>query len=593
MNKKRYLIIGIVALSVLLISGVTYAWYTWSTSSENETKIVTNLGAATVYYESGSNITADIMPVSSKEEGIIKEITVKTDKNTTYKLSFNLYLDILDLPDIFKHESFKYAIYKDSVLVKEGNFTETFETCTLNSTSHIVLINNESITTTTSTYTLYLWIDGENYTNPSEMQNKNIRLKLHADGQNAILGDLGETVTQYITRLYEEADKTTVTNNDITYNYASSVSLMNDRLGGTTSDYNAGNIRYYGASPNNYISLDNFYEEDVIINNWEAIGFPFTESSECYAFFECSNLVSQGVFEDEASCIAGLPEVLEQEFGVSSVDDICGTTIFTKGTAKEPKPDYRIIGLFKDVEVADGSKQNLIKVVRANLIENYSWDTSGSTVNNGWGINEWSQADLMKLLNPGYESETVGGSLWWNSGSGTCYNNQSNATISCDFKNTGLSSNVQNKIASVVWNTGGWYSSSVYSNQIYAYERGTKVISNPSDGVTRTTTWTGKVALMYPSDYGYAADYNNCSGTLDGYDTDGCYNNDWLYSGGSYWLLTPTSNLSSTAWVLTGGGLETNHYLGNTHNFLPVFYLNSELVIMSGDGSESNPYVVR
>ena len=28
---------------------------------------------------------------------------------------------------------------------------------------------------------------------------------------------------------------------------------MNDRLGGTTDDYNAGNIRYYGATPNNYV----------------------------------------------------------------------------------------------------------------------------------------------------------------------------------------------------------------------------------------------------------------------------------------------------------------------------------------------------
>ena len=33
----------------------------------------------------------------------------------------------------------------------------------------------------------------------------------------------------------------------------------------------------------------------------------------------------------------------------------------------------------------------------------------------------------MKLLNPGYESET-GGSLYYNAKSGTCYVNQNNAT---------------------------------------------------------------------------------------------------------------------------------------------------------------------
>ena len=47
-----------------------------------------------------------------------------------------------------------------------------------------------------------------------------------------------------ITNLYNDATKTPVTNNSITYQYDIKNSLMKD---------NAGNIRYYGASPNNYI----------------------------------------------------------------------------------------------------------------------------------------------------------------------------------------------------------------------------------------------------------------------------------------------------------------------------------------------------
>ena len=62
-----------------------------------------------------------------------------------------------------------------------------------------------------------------------------------------------ETIADYITNLYTNASKSTVTNNSIKYNYAPSVSLMNDRLGGTTTSLDGGNIRYYGASPNNYI----------------------------------------------------------------------------------------------------------------------------------------------------------------------------------------------------------------------------------------------------------------------------------------------------------------------------------------------------
>ena len=63
----------------------------------------------------------------------------------------------------------------------------------------------------------------------------------------------GKNLLEHITNLYNDNTKTTVTNNSITYNYATSVNLMNDRLGSSTTDINGGNIRYYGSNPNNYI----------------------------------------------------------------------------------------------------------------------------------------------------------------------------------------------------------------------------------------------------------------------------------------------------------------------------------------------------
>lgn len=58
---------------------------------------------------------------------------------------------------------------------------------------------------------------------------------------------------ELIKKLYKDSIKTQVINNNITYNYAPQVNLMNDRLGGTTTSLDGGNIRYYGASPKNYI----------------------------------------------------------------------------------------------------------------------------------------------------------------------------------------------------------------------------------------------------------------------------------------------------------------------------------------------------
>lgn len=48
---------------------------------------------------------------------------------------------------------------------------------------------------------------------------------------------LNENASLYITNLYNNNSKKTVANNNINYNYAEEVSLMND---------NFGNIRYYG-----------------------------------------------------------------------------------------------------------------------------------------------------------------------------------------------------------------------------------------------------------------------------------------------------------------------------------------------------------
>ncbi len=525
MNKKKkiFLITGISLLVLIAIVGGTYAWYVWTTSDSDTTKIVAGVGAATVTFDGGSDINANLRPVSDKSKGIVKNISVKGD---TTGLVFNMYLDITSIDTGLKDESFRYELYKGTTKVKEGNFSDSYltsntVTCTKNNTNHIVLLTNESISTSKTQYTLYIWIDGANYTNPNTMMNKTFSFKLHADGEGAVLK---KTAAETITNLYTNASKIPATNNSITYNTAPSVSLMNDRLGGTTTDLDGGNIRYYGANPNNYI------------------------------YFNCSDYSNQ-------------------------TSSTCET--------------WRIIGVF------DGK----LKLIKSESIGAYSWDNKDTSTGaeSEYGKNDWTTARLMKLLNPSdyYTVDSndngLGQSLYYNSASGKCYSGQNNATVDCDFTSTGIkNAETRNMIAETTYNLGGWNSNLVYSNQIYEYERGTTVYSG------RPTTWKGKIALAYPSDYGYAADLNQCKDkTLYDYDNRTCTSNNWMKAiitnngSNTGWLLTPGSGYSLNAWYVNSGGFVSRDSIAYVaYGAVPVLSLSSELGIESGagDGSSSKPY---
>ena len=310
-----------------------------------------------------------------------------------------------------------------------------------------------------------------------------------------------------ITNLYNDATKTPVTNNSITYQYDTTNSLMKD---------NAGNIRYYGASPNNYI------------------------------YFNCSDYSNQS-------------------------SSTCET--------------WRIIGVFN----------NKVKLIRGSQIGTYSWDNKNESTGaeSAYGKNDWSDARLMKLLNPGYESETTGGSLYYNSGSGNCYAGQNNATKACDFTSTGIKNDTtRGLISEETYSLLGWNSASIYANEIYEYERSTGSVysGNP-------TEWIGKIALAYPSDYGYAVDLSKCSKNLYSYNDSTCTSNNWMktiIAPNNGWLLTTHSGTPIYVWhVNSSGNVDVSYnmysaYIAN--GVVPVLSLNSELSIKAGIGSSSDPY---
>jgi len=262
---------------------------------------------------------------------------------------------------------------------------------------------------------------------------------------------------------------------------------------------------------------------------------------------------------------------------------------------------WRIIGVMNNMKTNESDAgESRIKLIRAESIGNYSWDTTAEETPIGSGINDWTNADAMKLLNEGYESESVGGSLYWNASSGICYNGMSNATKSCDFTTTGLKDKTsKNMIAETIWNLGGTSSYSSASNGLashwYGYERGTNVYSG------RPTTWKGKIGLIYPSDVGYATsggittNRKSClqkelSNWNDSNVSD-CKNNDWLYNSSlDQWTLSPDVSLTYIVFGVPATGLVYNYDVYGAYGLLPTLYLKHEVKIVGGDGSVDHPF---
>ena len=263
---------------------------------------------------------------------------------------------------------------------------------------------------------------------------------------------------------------------------------------------------------------------------------------------------------------------------------------------------WRIIGVF-DTDDGTGKVEKRLKIIRNESIGDYSWDNKNKTTGaeNDYGKNEWTDARLNYLLNPGHESETAGGSLYWNRGAGNCYEGLNYSTTTCDFTTTGLTEKARAMIGNAKWYLGGTAnydsSSNGLASHFYKYERGIGVYSG------RSTSWTGKVGLMYPSDYGYATSGGTTTNRasclakeLYNWNRDtvsDCKNNDWMYNGNIWqWTMSPRAAYSFNVFIVYYAGFVYNYDAHATNAGRPVVYLKSTIKVISGSGTTSSPYIL-
>ena len=226
--------------------------------------------------------------------------------------------------------------------------------------------------------------------------------------------------------------------------------------------------------------------------------------------------------------------------------------------------------------------ENLVKIVKSESIGTIAWDEN---LSGGY----WANATLQQNLN-----------------SGTYYT----TTLKNDV--------TRSKIENVMWNLGASSTITDVTAKMF-YERERSVNTNNDE----ISAWTGKVGLIYASDYGYAtsggttANRTTCLQTaLNNWknsDVSDCKDNNYLYkSSHVQWLLNLYGDardlnvlnidirgkVSDTAKFTTSTSTKIKYeplepvVLPNNQNVnvYPSLYLKSNISISAGTGSSGDPY---
>lgn len=344
-------------------------------------------------------------------------------------------------------------------------------------------------------------------------------------------------------------------------------------------------------------------------DNWQLITSNLKNTrTKCKLIFRSSEypLINYGISEKKVETGSGLYEIRHKDAIITSElnDDQKNNLRKVEYRYAGLSPNnyvtfnselWRIIGL---VNTPEGQR---IKIIRDAHIGTYSWDTRTTAGNGGNGINEWSIARIMSLLNNG---------VYYNRTSGTCFSDINNGTKACNFKNNGLTDEAKEMIDTVTWNIGskdGDVSDNILNvTTMYSYERSNKNGDFCSSGefctdtTPRTTIWSGQVGLMYPSDYGYATaggstiDRKTCFETSM-YQWNGkkdCYQNNWLFNSLEQWTITPrrASIYKTSVFRINNNGNLNNAHAYNAITVRPTVYLKSNIKIASGTGTKDLPY---
>ena len=370
------------------------------------------------------------------------------------------------------------------------------------------------------------------------------------------------------------------------------------------------NYNFKGWSFNGDISIAKYGSDDSVINYWNNKNIKVTDK-----YFKNLSSVNGTVVTMTANWEVNLVDRIKYLYnknakGNNLKKDKDGNIRFYNSNpnnyVKYNNELWRIIGVFN---VSDGNKiTERIKLVRDDILFDASYDVSAINVNGGCGVNNWPTSSLKSALNDYYSGDSSTCEYYTGSIVKTQHICEDNPiSKKCEENFSKLSSTAINMIDNALWYLGGIEMGGaadgdniIGAEEAFVDEHGNRTgrqckssgtAGNCTDKIVRDTRWIGKVALISPSDFGFASGDANCYNDDITYNTL-CKNSNWMISDSTFWTLNPRDSnyFASVVWVAKKHLID--HVVGHTNGVRPSVYLKNEVSTVLGIGTKNDPYIL-
>ncbi len=157
MKRQVLYAIGAVLIMAVVIVGSTYAFF--SSSIGGNRNITADSSDFSVIYTGGTEINGEMPVTTDKTNAFSTSVNIRMAENSVLAVG-TLYITIESISENLRIPGFKWEVYKvvnnSEVLQSRGNFNGYNDT----NNNVVTIVNNYQLSTTNTTFVIYLWVDG-------------------------------------------------------------------------------------------------------------------------------------------------------------------------------------------------------------------------------------------------------------------------------------------------------------------------------------------------------------------------------------------------------------------------------------------------